>query len=95
MRLELLAGARSEEASEQLVRLLARFVALPAASPADHEHAAWLYREVRSRGEAVRSLMDCLIAAAAVRLDATLLARDRDCTLISAISPLRLASPTR
>lgn len=95
VRLELLAGARSAEAAGQLARLLARFVALPAASPADHEHAAWLYREVRSRGETVRSLIDCLVAAAALRLDVPLLARDRDYTLISAVSPLRLSTPTR
>lgn len=95
VRLELLAGARSDAATGQLLRLLARFIALPAASPADHEHAAWLYREVRSRGETVRSLIDCLVAASALRLDASLLARDRDYQLISAVSPLRLSTPTR
>jgi hypothetical protein len=40
VRLELLAGAGSDQHVRELQRLLARFTALPAASPADHEVAA-------------------------------------------------------
>jgi predicted nucleic acid-binding protein len=92
VRLELLAGAGSEAAVGDLSRLLARFTALPASSPADHDLAAALYREVRRKGETVRSLVDCLVAAMALRLDLPVLARDRDFQLIAAVSELRLES---
>ncbi|HWH30594.1 MAG TPA: PIN domain-containing protein [Mycobacteriales bacterium] len=89
VRLELLAGA-AEADVEDLRRLLARFVALPASSPADHEVAASLYRRARSAGRTVRSLVDCLVAAAALRLDVPVLARDRDYAALAAVSGLRL-----
>ena len=90
VRLELLAGAGSDEQVRDLQRLLARFYALPAASPADHEVAASLYRTARRGGETVRSLLDCLVAAAALRTDAAVLARDRDFEVLAGVSPLRL-----
>jgi predicted nucleic acid-binding protein len=37
----------------------------------------------------VRSLLDCLIAAIAIRHDATLVHRDRDFDTLAAVSPLR------
>jgi hypothetical protein len=90
VRLELLAGAGTEEQVRDLARLLARFSAMPAASPADHDTAAALYRAARRTGQTVRSLLDCLVAAAALRTDASLLARDRDFEVIARVSPLRL-----
>ena len=90
VRLELLAGAGTEEQVRELARLLARFSAMPGASPADHDTAAALYRAARSAGQTVRSLLDCLVAAAALRTDASLLARDRDFEVIARVSPLRL-----
>lgn len=91
VRLELLAGARDDSAVAHLTRLLARCTAAPASSPADHEHAALLYRAARRDGETVRSLLDCLVAAAALRLDAPVLARDRDYEVLAWVSALRLA----
>jgi predicted nucleic acid-binding protein len=91
VRLELLAGAGTEEQVRDLARLLARFSAMPGASPADHDTAAALYRAARRTGQTVRSLLDCLVAAAALRTDASLLARDRDFEVIARVSPLRLA----
>jgi len=35
-----------------------------------------MYRQYRVRGETVRKLMDCLIAAIAIRVDAPVLHRD-------------------
>jgi predicted nucleic acid-binding protein len=90
VRLELLAGAGTDEQVRDLQRLLGRFHALPAASPADHETAAALYRAARRTGATVRSLLDCLVAAAALRTDSALLARDRDFEVIARVSPLRL-----
>ena len=90
VRLELLAGAGTDEQVRDLQRLLGRFHALPAASPADHETAAALYRAARRTGATVRSLLDCLVAAAALRTDSRLLARDRDFEVLARMSPLRL-----
>jgi hypothetical protein len=90
VRLELLAGAGTDVQVRDLQRLLGRFRAMPAASPADHETAAALYRAARRTGATVRSLLDCLVAAAALRTDSPLLARDRDFEVIARVSPLRL-----
>lgn len=90
VRLELLAGAGPEGAVTDLHRLLARFTALPASSPADHDLAAALYRDVRRKGHTVRSIVDCLVAAMALRLDLPVLARDRDFERLAAVSGLRL-----
>ena len=90
-RLELLAGASTDRQVTVVTRLLARAVALPLLSPADHEHAALLYRSARRSGQTVRSLVDCLVAAVALRVDAPVLARDRDYEVLASVSPLRLA----
>ena len=91
VRLELLAGAGTDVQVRDLQRLLGRCQAMPAASPADHETAAALYRAARRTGATVRSLLDCLVAAAAaLRTDSALLARDGDFEMIARVSPLRL-----
>jgi len=90
--LELLSGAGTERRALELRRLLAGFTALPAASPADHELAAELYRAARRAGETVRSLIDCLVAAAALRLGVPVLARDRDFEVLARVSPLQLVA---
>ena len=89
VRLELLAGSADSDV-DVLRRFLARFTALPAASPSDHELAAALYRSARTAGRSVRSLVDCMVAAAALRLDAPVLAQDRDYASLAAVSELRL-----
>jgi len=90
VRLELLAGA-AEPSVDELRRFLARFEPLPTTGPADHDLAASLYRRVRATGRTVRSLVDCLVAAAALRLDAAVLAQDRDFAVLAEVSDLRLA----
>ena len=90
VRLELLAGAGSEGRVLDLRRLLARFTPLSGASAADHEQAAALYRAARRSGETVRSLVDCLVAAAALRLEVPVLARDRDFVVLARVSELEL-----
>lgn len=90
VRLELLAGAGSEVEAEELARLLERFVAAPTLSPGDHDVAAGLYRSARRGGETVRSLVDCLVAAIALRLGLVVLARDRDFAALARVSDLRL-----
>jgi predicted nucleic acid-binding protein len=51
--------------------------------------AVGLYRAARSRGLTVRSSIDCLIAACALRHDLDVLHRDRDFDGIAHVSPLR------
>lgn len=53
------------------------------------EDAVQLYRTARRRGLTVRSSIDCLIAACAIRHGLTVLHTDRDYTSLSRISPLQ------
>lgn len=50
--------------------------------------AAQLYRSARRAGLTVRSGVDCVIAACALRHNATVLHRDRDYDAIARVSPL-------
>jgi predicted nucleic acid-binding protein len=77
IRMEVLAGARDDRHLSDLRRLLARATNLPAQT-ADYEVAASLYRICRRRGETVRRLIDCLIAAVAIREGASVLHHDVD-----------------
>lgn len=52
--------------------------------------AATLYRSARRRGLTVRSSVDCLIAACALRHDLEVLHHDRDFTVLAEVSPLRV-----
>jgi predicted nucleic acid-binding protein len=52
-----------------------------------------LYRSARRRGLTVRSSVDCLIAACAVRHDLEVLHRDRDYATLAEVSVLRQRSP--
>jgi hypothetical protein len=52
--------------------------------------AAELYRSARRQGLTVRSSVDCLIAACALRHDLPVLQADRDFGLISKVAPLRV-----
>jgi hypothetical protein len=81
--MELLAGCVTEESATAIQRLLARFELLPAEGLADFEDAALIQRLCRRGGETVRSMIDCLIAAVALREGRPLLARDRDFAVIA------------
>lgn len=52
------------------------------------EEAAGLYRAARRAGFTVRSSVDCLIAACAIRHGLTVLHRDRDFPALAKVSPL-------
>ena len=80
--MEVLAGARDERHLVQLRGLLARAAVLPT-TPASWDHAAALYRTCRRRGETVRKLIDCLIAAVTIEADASLLHADADFLVLS------------
>ena len=57
------------------------------------EHAVDLYRTARRNGLTVRSSVDCLIAACAIRHDLEVLHRDRDFPAMARVSRLRQRTP--
>jgi len=89
VRMEVLAGARDEAHLRALRGLLARATTLET-SPTDYEDAAALYRGCRRGGETVRKLIDCLIAAHAVRARIPLLHADADFDVLARHTPLTL-----
>lgn len=92
IRMEVLAGARDERHLGQLRGLLARASVVPT-EPADYEEAAVLYRTCRRRGETVRKLIDCLIAAVAIRVDVPVLHADNDFDVLARWTALRVERP--
>ena len=92
IRMEILAGARHDAHLRELRGLLARASVLTT-YPTDYEDAAALYRTCRRRGETVRKLIDCLIAAVAIRADVPVLHADADFDVLARHTPLRLDSP--
>ncbi len=87
---EVLAGARDDRRERDLRRLLARFELLPSESAIDFEGAVRVYRECRRAGVTPRGLIDCMIAAVALRHGADLLAHDVDLARIAQVLPLSL-----
>jgi predicted nucleic acid-binding protein len=86
---EVLQGFREERAYRTARDAMA---ALPIVeSPMEESlfiEAAGLYRSARRQGLTVRSSVDCLIAACALRHDIPVLHKDRDYDLLCGISPL-------
>jgi predicted nucleic acid-binding protein len=85
-----LAGSRDERHLHELRRLLARGTSIPTMPTDDEDAAAW-YRTCGRNGDTVRKLVDCLIAAVAIRAD-VLLRADTDCEALARHTPLRLAT---
>lgn len=87
---EVLQGFRDERAYRIA---LSSMMALPMlespVGPDVFVEAAGLYRAGRRAGVTVRSSIDCLIAACAIRHDVVVLHRDRDFPAIARVSPLR------
>jgi len=89
IRMELLAGARNQQHLIQLRRLLAR-TSLIAIVPGDYDQAAALYRRCRISGATPRKLIDCLIAAVAIRAEVPVLHRDSDFDVLAQNTPLEI-----
>lgn len=86
--MEVLAG--TAEAHLPVVRqMLLQFDWVPV-EPVDYEMAAMCYRSCRWAGETVRALLDCLVAAVALRAGAAVLARDRDFDVLARHTGLQL-----
>ena len=91
--LELLSGASNTRHANTLRRQLTGFELASVGGLAGFEHAAAIYRTCRDGGRQLDGTMDCLIAVAAMRADATVLALDRDFHVIAEHTDLRLESP--
>jgi predicted nucleic acid-binding protein len=96
--MELLAGASTNRNHDRLRQRLLALPQLRLRGMPDFEAAADLYRRCRRAGETVRKLIDCLIAAIAIRDQASVLHHDRDFEVLHRharlrIEPLRTSSP--
>jgi predicted nucleic acid-binding protein len=82
--MEVAAGARTDEREIELRRLLLRFELLAFDGVVDFDAAVRIYRRCRHAGVTPRGLIDCMIAAVALRHDASLLVADRDLVRVAA-----------
>jgi predicted nucleic acid-binding protein len=89
--MEVVAGARGELDLRRIRRMFASFTLLPADDPNDYLLAATIYRSCRAGGETIWRMIDCLVAAVAIRSGVQLLHHDRDFDAIARHTPLRLA----
>lgn len=89
---ELLVGAADDLAAGRMGRDLALFPIITQIPLDDHVLAAKLRRDARAAGTPVRGIVDCLIAAACIRMDLPLLHDDRDFDRLAACSPLRVVT---
>ena len=87
--MEILAGARNSAHLEDLRDVLAAAVVIPT-EQADFDAAAELYRRCRRAGETVRSFIDCLIAAVAIRAGVPVLHSDVDFTALARHTELQV-----
>jgi len=79
---EVFQGLRREAGRDELGALFRELTYLEAQGIDLHFRAAALYRELRRRGQTVRSTIDCLIAVLAAENGCHVLARDRDLATI-------------
>lgn len=76
--MEVLAGARDDRRENDLRRLMQRFPLMRFDAAIDFDAATRIYRMCRRSGVTPRGLVDCMIAAVALRHGASLLAKDTD-----------------
>jgi predicted nucleic acid-binding protein len=87
--MEVLAGSSDRRRTRKLMQ---GAHTIPFESPTDFSGAAQIYQQCRANGSTPRSMIDCMIAAVAIRTQVPLLARDRDFDQIAAVSDLELAT---
>jgi len=94
IRMELLAGARDEKHVTQLEKLLARATVIRTES-IDYDNAASIYRACRRLGLTIRTHIDCLIAAIAIRTNTSLLHNDSDFDAIAQVTKIKIHGAKR
>jgi len=90
--MELLAGVSSPADRIRVKRTLAACRLVSIRNDADWDDAASIYAACRRSGATPRELLDCLIAAVAIRAGAPILAQDRDFELIAKHTPLEVVA---
>lgn len=83
--MEVLAGARTDRREHDLRRLMQRFTLLRFEPAIDFDAATRIYRMCRRSGVTPRGVVDCMIAAVALRHGASVLAADTDLTRVGEI----------
>ena len=90
---EVLQGFRDEAAFRIAREAMAALPIVDSPIPAEvFDRAVEVYRTARRAGITVRSSVDCLIAASALRHGLTVLHRDRDFDKLSQVVPLQVRS---
>ena len=90
---EVLQGFRDDAAYKRAKTAMLALPTIEAPLEANvYVEAAQLYRTARKSGLTVRSGVDCLIAACAIRNDISVLHRDRDFDALARVSSLRARS---
>ena len=92
--MESLSGARDDANAQILKRLLSRATVIET-KPIDYQNAASIYRACRKVGITVRTQIDCLIAAIAIRTGTPLLHQDSDFIAIAQITKLKMHSASK
>ncbi len=92
---EVVAGARTDQREHALRRLLAVAVPLPFDATADVDAGAGVHRRCRQQGVTPRGLLDCVIAAVALRHGATLLCADVDLARVAEVMSIDLDPASR
>lgn len=87
--MELLMGPTDELSVRRIERVLDSVTQLGVDRTLDFRAAATISRAVRRNGRTIRSKVDCLIAAVAIRHDVVLLHKDADFEAIGEVTGLR------
>ena len=82
VQMEVFAGARNDQHLVHLRGMLSGATIIPI-QPSDYYDAAILYRACRQNGITIRSQIDCLIAAVAIRAQIPILHNDSDFTALA------------
>lgn len=90
--MEILVGAGDERTARGLRALLHSFDVVPLAPLVDTEQAAALQRQCRATGRPVRNMIDCMIAAMAIRLSEPVLHADRDFEALAVVTDLEVVA---
>jgi len=88
--MEVVAEARDARRAADLRRLMDRFPLLRFDAGVDFDGAARIYRRCRGAGVTPRGMVDCMIAAVALRHDAGLLAVDIDLHRVAGVMGIPL-----
>jgi predicted nucleic acid-binding protein len=88
--MEVLAGARDDRRERDLRRLMDRCTLLRCDAAVDLHGAARIYRTCRRSGVTPRGMVDCMIAAVAVRSGASLLTADSDLGHVARVMGIEL-----